>query len=184
MTSIAPAQSFWHRTHPLSDELQRLNNKFIPSTGPTQFFETECLRAANNLLYQLYNNGGGNPMGNASNFLIKHGTFAGGLSEKSLKFLNENHVRLNSRTLWPDSFAQGLELVLAEVVSHVLSKESSLTQAKVDYLDSAYDSDVHDFCERCGVDCTENSIDMNYEFCCRCFRAVEEEQNEEEQSNS
>jgi len=50
-------ESFWDRTHPLSEESTRIFNQYVPPSGATKYVETELYRAATRLMYDWYNNG-------------------------------------------------------------------------------------------------------------------------------
>ena len=49
--------SFWDKTHSLSNEFDRIWDKYVPVSGNTAYIETECLRAAARIVYDYYNNG-------------------------------------------------------------------------------------------------------------------------------
>ena len=64
--------AFWNNNHPLSPLAERLGDAFIPPMGPTDFIESELLRAALKLHHDYYNNGFGNNMSRQIAYIEKY----------------------------------------------------------------------------------------------------------------
>lgn len=67
---------FWNQDHPLSKDLSRLWDQYVPAAGATAYVETELLRAANRLIYDWYNNGWMNNKTAELEFLQSHELFS------------------------------------------------------------------------------------------------------------
>ncbi len=61
--------TFWGGNHPLCALAEHLNYKFMPSWGPTEYVETEVMRAIYRLQHDYFNNGFGNNMSQALAFI-------------------------------------------------------------------------------------------------------------------
>ncbi len=84
---------FYDGTHEKSKDLERLLKQYMPSVGPTDYEETELLRAANRLMYDWYNNGwnGNNKTGELA-FLHEYGCFTRISFEDLALGLGENPI--------------------------------------------------------------------------------------------
>lgn len=83
---FAPAApgKYWNNT---PEEFNQLYKKLIPDSGACETLEGELLRSANRLYYDYYNNGFGNNVSGAENFLRNFG----GSSHKLMQSLNILH---------------------------------------------------------------------------------------------
>lgn len=63
---------YWDKEGPHQGDYDRLHEALVPMQGPADNLEGEFLRAAGNLAYEFYNNGGGNNVSGALCFLKQH----------------------------------------------------------------------------------------------------------------
>lgn len=104
---------FWNNDHPLSKELSRLWDQYMPVKGPTEYIETELLRAANRLIYDWYNNGWGvNNKTAELEFLQNHGLF-------------ENITVDDLANQNGDTFEEYMDDELASIIEVVIDAEES-----------------------------------------------------------
>lgn len=63
---------YWDHKGPQQAAYDRLVGELVPGSGPAGTLQGELLRAAGNLGYEFYNNGGGNNVSGALVFLKEH----------------------------------------------------------------------------------------------------------------
>lgn len=105
-------------------DFDRYFSELVPRSGPSKFVEGECLRSANRLCYDYYNNGFGNNVSGALNYLQ---TFLGNMghdihSEASTLY---PYVRGNNNNMDEPAIKQALASVMAKTLDVVKSAEGN-----------------------------------------------------------
>lgn len=104
---------FWNNDHPLSKEMSRIWDQYVPMSGPTEYVETELLRAANRIMYDWYNNGWGvNNKTAELEFLQSHNLFE--------KITPEDLAYQNG-----DKFEEYMDDELAAIIELIVDAEES-----------------------------------------------------------
>lgn len=115
---------FWHGTHPLTAELARLEEKFIPEEGPSPYRETEMLRAAARLYYDYGNNGLCNNMTAEAKYLMLVANEV--LGKKLCISLESVRKKILKWTNFDGpTIERQLDLVLERVIQHVIQTEKT-----------------------------------------------------------
>lgn len=130
--------TYWDGTGKYQEQMEELTSKLMPAAGKCDTVAGELLRAANRLYYESYNNGWGNNVTGASNYLkmvlLPYTNY-----ERKLKLvLNELHEYAGCGECRdnPESVDKGLDYVVDRVMEVINEQPALLTKENdIDMLD-------------------------------------------------
>lgn len=126
--------SFFHGTHPLSEQHGKLYDELVPSYGKAQTLEGELLRAATHVNYDYYNNGMINNTSGPVRFLQQHLPQQGEEVKQALAHVY-THCNTGGFENMSEELPKSLTVILESVVNYVLGKEGKYVNSDYDMFD-------------------------------------------------
>ena len=126
-------KTYWNQSGKYQAEYDALYDTLIPSMGNASTLEGELLRAISKIYYDAYNNGYGNNLSGAYNFLVKH---AYGILPMNFCKIKElvNGPYIGNGIEYNESLII-LEDTVNAIIEHVISKNGNYTMSDVDIYD-------------------------------------------------
>lgn len=131
---------YWNNTGKYQAEYDKAWSELVPSSGSSEYVEGENLRAATRIYYDYFNNGFGNNLTGAYNWLKNHEFINQSMAYVLGEYANcQVAPRYDNQFTDKDPIVIALELVIDSVIEDIISKNGNFTK---------HDDDMFNYSEK------------------------------------